>query len=677
MFRRGSQKPDRQVQHSNQSQPIPQRRSIVAHLRWSYVISSTLPLILVGTLLIFLNFRAQQKNVYNEQVAVSMQTVRSISNYIADIETRLLGTGRYLRPDTFRDQRNAVLEDVIDVQFPNLRDISVFNVNRSEISHVSLEKVFSPDTYVRRTNDPMVLAALQGTGSRSDIYTVDEGNLVFTIALPLRNDNHQIIGAIRAEVSATPIRQALRMPGRDSSNVAYLLNDQHDVILEARVPDWKPPPELGMMLTNETGQVEYQNNSMVLIYPNGQGKTVLGIVSPIRPGTWSLVLEQPLSVAFGNVWNTMILLAILVAVVGLVALGVALLLSQRIIRPLRQLHEGASALGFGHLDHRIALKSEDEMGKLANALNLMAERLKASLSEIEQQNVRLREGLNLARDIQVGLLPTQPPWNHEVLSVYARSMPASEVGGDFYSYLSLPNGQAAISIGDISGKGVGAALMMALTTSMVESQSRQCTMPSEVLMGLNRLLYPRLHTNGMNSAVLYAVFDLQAHMMTVANAGMIAPFLIRRRFVEPDQEDGIHTTHGLNSTPGLVASSVEMIEVGGLPVGSMKQALYNDVSIDLEPGDIILFMSDGVIEAHNQEGEMFGFDRLEAFLAQLHTYSDVHELVDMLVQAVYEFMGQAEQHDDITIVAVRPVTSRDFSASWTLTDSSVVSSAVN
>ncbi|MBC8074492.1 MAG: PP2C family protein-serine/threonine phosphatase, partial [Chloroflexales bacterium] len=311
------------------------------------------------------------------------------------------------------------------------------------------------------------------------------------------------------------------------------------------------------------------------------------------------------------------------------ALAAALWQARRLIRPLRALGAGANTLGSGHLEHRIVVEGNDELSDVAQTFNQMAAHLQQSRSEIERQNERLRHGLVLARDIQVGLLPTAAPWNANTLSVYARSLPAYEVGGDFYSYLALSQGRAAIAIGDISGKGVGAALLMALTSSLVESHARQSESPAQVLAALNAALTPRLKANRMNAALLYAVLDPASRQLTVANAGMIAPIL-------------------------LGGQGVRMLDIGGLPIGALAGATYRDHTLTLDPGETLLFVSDGVVEAHNAAGELWGFERLEGLLQRVESARDTHQIVTAILDAVHAWMGDTEQHDDITLVAVHP-----------------------
>jgi serine phosphatase RsbU (regulator of sigma subunit) len=347
-----------------------------------------------------------------------------------------------------------------------------------------------------------------------------------------------------------------------------------------------------------------------------------------------VVVEQPSAEAFASVQNSALLLGLLVILVGALALLVAFRQAQQFLRPLKALRSGAQALGAGQLSYRIEPLGDDEMGELAQTFNGMAEHLQESLDAIEQRNERLRRAMALARDIQIGLLPDRPPWNGEEIAVYARSIPAYEVGGDFYSYLAMSEGRAAIAIGDISGKGVGAALLMALTSSAVESQGRQVEHPAQVLTALNNLLAPRLRANHMNAALLFVVIDPHARTLRVANAGMISPLLVTPR-------------------------GSRFIEVGGLPLGSFVGALYHEEVVSYDPGDALLLVSDGVVEAHDADAELFGFERLEETIAEARP-GDVRELVELVLERVQEHMGAAEQHDDITIVAVRPAITSDI-----------------
>jgi serine phosphatase RsbU (regulator of sigma subunit) len=259
----------------------------------------------------------------------------------------------------------------------------------------------------------------------------------------------------------------------------------------------------------------------------------------------------------------------------------------------------------------------------------MAARLQESHAQIESQNESLRKGLDLAREIQIGLLPDRVPWDAQLLTVYGRSIPAAEVGGDLYLFVDTRvQYRGAIAIGDISGKGIPAALMMALLSSAVEVQAREVERPAGLLTILNGQLSGRLKASRMNAGLLYMLIDLEHASLAVANAGMISPLLLR---------DG----------------KVEFLEVYGLPLGS-GLGRYSELKMQLQPGDLVLLISDGIVEARNAGGELFGFERLEQTVNEHLAAAHPGLLVDVLISRVEAFMDSAHQQDDMTVVLIQP-----------------------
>ncbi|GIV98466.1 MAG: hypothetical protein KatS3mg057_3123 [Herpetosiphonaceae bacterium] len=322
-------------------------------------------------------------------------------------------------------------------------------------------------------------------------------------------------------------------------------------------------------------------------------------------------------------------------VVSLIAAGlifggaVMLLLERVVLSRLARLSSRVSEIGAqSDFAARVPPAGNDELSDLAKAINGMLDALEEAEHKIEQQANHLRHGMELARDIQIGLLPQRPPWSEDKLIVAARSLPASEVGGDFYTFVAFRENRMGIAIGDISGKGFGAALMMALVSSTLEAQAREVPQPGRLLSMLNRRLGLRLQTNRMNAAVLYMLIDLDRGMLHVANAGMIAPLLIRN-------------------------GQVQMIDVQGLPLGTLHDAQYPEITVDLRPRDVLMLVSDGVVEAHSPDREIFGFERLEQALRGAAT-TRPQQLIDHLLAEVTGFIADAEQADDMTLIALRP-----------------------
>jgi serine phosphatase RsbU (regulator of sigma subunit) len=581
----------------------------------------------VGVLLLSLNFDAQQRSIYNEQQATSLRVARDVSRYVGELRSDLSSYSLQVRSRVPRSQLIVLGQNLQTRNFPNLISLAVISRDGIERFRIVRLQAVPEADLLDRYQDPAVNSALRfGRISYSDIAFDGQGKASFLLTMPIRNDAGAVNGVLQAQISADPIIAELQAAANDTNSYAYLIGERaNTALIESGGSDVPAPPQLTRLIS--TG-------SIVGEYIGLQSQLVVGARTPViinnqgEQTGWQVIAEQPSADAFASVRRSVVLLTSLVVVVGLLALFWAFTQARRFLAPIEALRQGAAALGSGHLDHRVRDIADDELGEVAETFNQMATHLQESLAEIAEQNDRLRRGLALARDIQLGLLPDRPPWSGETIDVHAVSIPAYEVGGDFYTYLALSEGRGAIAIGDISGKGIGAALLMALTSSAVESQGRQIKHPAQVLGALNQLLAPRLKANHMNAALLFAVFDPSQAIVRVANAGMIAPILISQQ-------------------------GNQMIDIGGLPVGAFVGARYQEVEVPFTAGDTLLLLSDGVVEAHNPAGELFGFERLEQLVSGVSP-RDARALVELVLTHVQKHMAGTEQHDDITIVAIRP-----------------------
>ena len=237
---------------------------------------------------------------------------------------------------------------------------------------------------------------------------------------------------------------------------------------------------------------------------------------------------------------------------------------------------------------------------------------------------RMEQELRVARLIQQTLLPKEQPeltgW--QIASFY---QPARAVGGDFYDFLYFDDGRLGIVIGDVTDKGVPAALVMATTRSILRSTARASISPGKVLEQTNDLLHPDIPPK-MFVTCLYAILDPVSGRLEYANAGQDLPY--RRH-------DGV----------------VSELRATGMPLGLMPGMSYEEKEVVLDPGDSVLFYSDGLVEAHNQAREMFGFPHLMKLLAEKE---DGDPVIDYLMGELAEFTGADwEQEDDVTLVTLR------------------------
>jgi serine phosphatase RsbU (regulator of sigma subunit)/predicted ester cyclase len=275
------------------------------------------------------------------------------------------------------------------------------------------------------------------------------------------------------------------------------------------------------------------------------------------------------------------------------------------------------------LIHRIlGGKITDEWSQGSGLAELMQQRLEQEMRERE----RVEHELQLARSIQQASLPNDVP-TLEGWEIIHHYQPAREVGGDFYDFLELSNGHLGLLMGDATSKGVPAALVMASTRSMLRAVARASEYsPGEVLSRVNDSLVTDIPPN-MFVTCFYCILDPENGSLKYANAGHDLPYLHRRN------------------------GDAEELRARGMPLGLMPSMDYEEKEIALDAGEAALFYTDGLVEAHDPKGEMFGFPRLRELVAE---HGEERSLETFLLEELERFTGEGwEQEDDITLLTLR------------------------
>jgi len=253
-----------------------------------------------------------------------------------------------------------------------------------------------------------------------------------------------------------------------------------------------------------------------------------------------------------------------------------------------------------------------------------------------RERERYEQELRVAQQIQQALLPKDLP-QLEGWELRAYYQPAREVGGDFYDFLELENGRLGVIVGDATGHGVPAALVMATTQSVLRTVAQMGSAPGQALAEANEVLFTYIPPN-MFVTCFYCILDPKSGSLRYANAGHDLPYL----------------SHG---------GDTEELKARGMPLGLMPGMSYEEGEISLEEGSCVLFYSDGLVEAHDPKGEMFGFPRLRELVAE---HGEERVLGDSLLEELYSFVGGGwEQEDDITLLTLRRLASRDQESSST------------
>ena len=338
-------------------------------------------------------------------------------------------------------------------------------------------------------------------------------------------------------------------------------------------------------------------------------------------------------------FDSLMVISVLFLIVELIAIWIGVSLSRRITSAVNQLYEGTRRVIKGDFRHRIAVRDHDQLADLAQSFNQMTGNLERLLV-VEKEKERLQTEVEIAREVQGQLYPkAAPPVCGLKLTV--RCDPARMVSGDYYDYLQTSRGKMVFAIGDVAGKGISAALLMATLQAALRAQVTPYTPVREtdcadepqidcsgLVSKLNKQIYA--HTSPEKYATFFfAVFDEISSSLTYTNAGHLSPLLFRGTAVVP-------------------------LDSNGTVVGAFPFAKYDESCLDMNANDLLVCYTDGITEPENAFGEMFGEERLVA-LVQMHRNADDNQLVDIILEAVRSWTGKPELHDDMTLLLARRV----------------------
>ncbi len=317
------------------------------------------------------------------------------------------------------------------------------------------------------------------------------------------------------------------------------------------------------------------------------------------------------------------------------SLTIGLLSSFWLTRPVRQVIKGMERIRNGDLQHSLGHFSQTEFEKIANIFNQMTGSLRRMIRDLEistRENERVRHEIEVATEIQQSIFPENPP-EVEGLEIAASSVPAKEVGGDYFDFLPVGANAATRTgfvIADAAGKGIPGTLYMTRSRSVFRVVSSQGNAPGETLSRSNSYIASDSSSKqGMFITVLYMIYDPQEKQMIYSNAGHYNPLWFKsneKKFIS--------------------------LKSGGIPVGILPGQQFPEETLQLDSGDILVMYTDGVIEARAEDGRMFGLERLTRIIEQ-NSLLGAHEIFERIQAAIKVFIGKALPFDDMTLMVLR------------------------
>jgi sigma-B regulation protein RsbU (phosphoserine phosphatase) len=476
----------------------------------------------------------------------------------------------------------------------------------------------------------------------------DEGGgniLMTTYAVPFYREDHgerRFAGVVTVDVSLEWLRRIISEVRVLQTGFAFLVSgsgvyvSHPDMRLVLNETIFTQAEMAGDQQIREIGRDMIRGGTrFVAVTAPSTGREGFLFYAPLPSNGWSLGVFYPRDELLADV-NRMTLVAGGMGLLGFLALAaMAAAIGRSIARPLRRLSVAAGEIAAGRLDAALPeVQSDDEVRDLTLAFGHMTASLKdyiRNLTSTTAAKERIESELRIAHDIQMGILPkTFPPFpDHPQFDLYASIVPAREVGGDFYDFSLLAGERFCFVVGDVSGKGVPAAFFMAVAKTLLKAVAAQGLEPGELLARVNEDLSTE-NDSCMFVTVFCGILDIAGGEVAWASAGHNPPVLARA-----------------GAAPEYLPTHREPV------AGAMPGLAYTTERFTMAPGDTLFLYTDGVTEAMNAEGGLFGEDRLLERLASLPAGNTAREMIEAVGAAIGAFTGGAEQSDDITMLALR------------------------
>ncbi len=361
------------------------------------------------------------------------------------------------------------------------------------------------------------------------------------------------------------------------------------------------------------------------------GKKCWTVYAPLPSSGWSLGVIFPQSELMADVIRLNYTVFFLGFGGFFFLLGMIVFISGSITRPLRKLSQATKDIATGNLDFELdPVKSRDEVGRLADSFIYMRGALKKYIKELTEATVsreKIESELRIAHDIQMSIVPKAFPQRPE-FDIYAVLDPAKEVGGDFYDFFFIDESRICFIIGDVVGKGVPAALFMAMTKTLIKITAKQSGSPAEIMNKVNKEICLD-NSSCMFITIFCAVMDIKTGEMIYTNAGHNPPLVVSS-----------------GGKPEFLKGAK------AIAIGLDEKTVYAQDNLRLCPGDCICLYTDGATEAFNEKGELFGEERLVQLLTDIPKES-ARGFVSGALARIKSFAGNAEQSDDLTLLGLR------------------------
>ncbi len=499
----------------------------------------------------------------------------------------------------------------------------------------------------------------------TDLYiSASEEILMVTCYKPVYHTNNELIGVIGIDVTLSSLNDKIISTQIGNKGYALLVDRKGKVIAHPKLSkgnqkwdesfeteNWLKSDNRRLrmialeMTMGETGvqQCDFDGSEKFIAYaPIKSTQWSIGVVMPVEEIIMPAKITKEKIFSFRDqteagikkLLSSMRLrsIAFLIGMILIVSF-IAKKLSNTITTPLLALDKGVQVIGSGKLNHRLDIRTGDELEDLANAYNKMADDLIIYIKDLQETTAakeRIESELNIAREIQLGLLnKVFPPFpEYSQFNLFAILEPAKEVGGDLYDFFFIDDDHLCFTLGDVSDKGVPAALFMTITMTLIKNNAKISSSPAFIMSQINDLLSAE-NPRSMFVTLIIGIMNIRTGEIIYSNGGHNPPILIEKD-----------------------CQPVYKKEISGPIVGPIEGIPYKDLSMRLNPGDTLFLYTDGVTEALNEKDELFSEELLIDVIGKAEKIN-VKDLTLKIRSKVTEHAGSAPQSDDIAMMMIK------------------------